>query len=259
MEPLYTPLNCTPAYQLHWVLDVFWRTPPPDAGWLASLQRATEPDGVRVLRHRLLGSSTSQFHVSTKPPVAPTALVRSVKGRLQYLVRDREPRAFRRNYGIRSVGSARRETVEDYVRGQTGHHRMADTRVQERLGKYKIEDHDVDLSQMQRGGHCQYWYSLHVVLVHEGRWMEIRDRMLTAMRQMIIRVAKSRAYRLSRGGILPDHVHLTVGCDPGESPEHVALCFMNNLAYACGMKPVFMPSYYVGTIGEYDLGVFRDS
>ena len=30
---------------------------------------------------------------------------------------------------------------------------------------------------------------------------------------------------------------------------------MNNLAYACGMKPVFRSSYYVGTLSEYDLGV----
>jgi len=30
---------------------------------------------------------------------------------------------------------------------------------------------------------------------------------------------------------------------------------MNNLAYTCGMKPVFRFSYYVGTFSEYDLGV----
>jgi hypothetical protein len=40
-----------------------------------------------------------------------------------------------------------------------------------------------------------------------------------------------------------------------ESPEAVVLGYMNNLAYACGMKPCFQFSYYVGTFSEYDLGV----
>jgi hypothetical protein len=29
---------------------------------------------------------------------------------------------------------------------------------------------------------------------------------------------------------------------------------MNNLAYACGMKPIFPCSGFIGTFGEYDLG-----
>ena len=40
----------------------------------------------------------------------------------------------------------------------------------------------------------------------------------------------------------------------GESPEQVALGYMNACAEAGGMKPEFMFSYYTGTIGEYDRG-----
>ena len=50
-------------------------------------------------------------------------------------------------------------------------------------------------------------------------------------------------------------IDLILGCDLEESPEQVVLGYMNNLAYACGMKPVFRSSYYVGTLSEYDLGV----
>lgn len=56
---------------------------------------------------------------------------------------------------------------------------------------------------------------------------------------------------------LPDHLHLTMGCPIGRSPEQVALAYMNNCAYACGMKAVFQFSYFVGTIGEYDRGAVR--
>ena len=49
--------------------------------------------------------------------------------------------------------------------------------------------------------------------------------------------------------------HLTVGSNPSESPLTVGLGYMNNLAYACGMKPVFSPGLYMGTIGEYDLSM----
>jgi hypothetical protein len=38
--------------------------------------------------------------------VAPSQCLRSIKGRLQHLVRAALPRAFRRNYSIRSLGTA---------------------------------------------------------------------------------------------------------------------------------------------------------
>ena len=37
----------------------------------------------------------------------------------------------------------------------------------------------------------------------------------------------------------------------------VALAYMNNLAYAHGMQPLFYHSYYAGTFGTYDLDAIR--
>ena len=54
---------------------------------------------------------------------------------------------------------------------------------------------------------------------------------------------------------MPDHVHLALGCDVTEPPGEVAFSYMNNLAYVCGMKRAFAFGFYVGTVGEYDLGV----
>jgi hypothetical protein len=72
---------------------------------------------------------------------------------------------------------------------------------------------------------------------------------------MILKIARQRGHLLSRAAIVADHVHLALGCGIAVSPMEVALCYMNNLAYAMGMRPVFMFSYYVGTFGEYDRGV----
>ena len=99
MQPIYTSHNTQAAYQLNWGLTLFWRsTSIGDEGWLQTLQERTEPDGVRVLKHEFTTNNASQLFVSTKPHVAPFELIRSVKGRLQNLIRQRAPKAFRRNY-----------------------------------------------------------------------------------------------------------------------------------------------------------------
>lgn len=51
---------------------------------------------------------------------------------------------------------------------------------------------------------------------------------------------------------------MTLGILPDQAPIDVALSYMNNLAYAQGMQRVFMPSCYLGTFGEDDLGAIRD-
>ena len=85
--------------------------------------------------------------------------------------------------------------------------------------------------------------------------MEVRPEPLSRMREMIVKPAAKHAHLLSAAGIVADHIHLTLGCNVEQSPAAVALSFMNNLAYACGMKRVFAFGFYVGTFGEYDLGV----
>jgi REP element-mobilizing transposase RayT len=255
LAPIYTIANCKSAYQLNWGLSLFWHEPVQDAGWLADLKLATEADGVRILDHHFVKPGVSQFLASTRPDVAPERLVWSVKGRLQHLVRRQHPRAFRRNYGLRSVGSATRAAVEQYVCSQIEHHPMADPTVQEYLREIQIDNREVDLSAPRQNAHAVYWYNLHVCFVHDGRVMEVRREALLRVREMILRSAAKHGHLLSKAGIVPDHIHLALGCSVREAPGEVALSYMNNLAYACGMKWVFAFGFYVGTFGEYDLGV----
>jgi REP element-mobilizing transposase RayT len=256
--PLYTAENCRAAYQLNWSVSIFWRTPPREMEWFDSLKASTQPDGVRILEHRFKSVDVSQFLVSTRPDSAPPQIIRSLKGRLQYLLREQLPKAFHRNYSIHSVGSANLAAVEEYVGSQLEHHRMADQRAQLLLAKHQIHCPQVDLSLSMRGSHGEYHYNLHVVLVHEERWTEVRDDVLTAIREMLLKASRAKGHRLSRVGILADHVHLLLGCNLAESPQEVALGYLNNLAYAQKMRPVYQYGFYVGTVGEYDLGAIRE-
>lgn len=254
--PIYTTQNCDdPAYQLDWSYSAFWRTRPPDLSWLDELTRLNEPDHIRILQHQFREPNVSQFLISTRPDVTPLLVVQRVKGRLQHLLHGSMPKPFRRNYSLRSIGSTRRDKLEQYLANQLNHHPMADLRVQQRLAQYQIFRPDVDLAQPSRTSHAEYGYNLHLVIVNDERYLEIRDEVLAGLRDMVLRAADTKGHRLSRAAIVPDHIHLTVRCQLEESPEEVVLGYLNNLAYACGMRPVFRFGYYVGTFSEYDLGV----
>ena len=255
MEAIYHPSNVTPAFQLDWGLTIFWRKSMiQESEWRADLASANESSGIRIIKHRALDNETSQFFISTKPDVSPSEIIRGVKGRLQSLVRSSVPKAFQRNYCLRSIGSARRSVVEDYVASQLGHHQMADPRVQEMLQQFQLAYPEVDLSQPSRTAHGLYWYNLHLVFVNDGRWMETRESEIRKLCEMIEHVAFKGEHRLSRLSLLCDHVHLVIGCKIDPSPEGIALGFLNSGAIALGMKPQFKFGYYAGTTGEYDLG-----
>ncbi|HEX7446615.1 MAG TPA: transposase [Pirellulales bacterium] len=225
LAPIYTAANCNAAYQLNWSLAVFWASsPPPESAWLDELRAATEADSVRILEHYSPRERVSQFLISTRPETAPPAAVRSIKGRLQHLVRKRLPKAFHRNYGLRSLGSVNCDTVRQYIESQTS------------------------------SSHARYCYNLHVVFVSSRRDVEIRAQVLDQRRRMVVAAAEKKGHLLGNGQVLAEHIHFAVGCNLEESPGEVAISYLNNLAFTEGMRPVYEFVFYVGTFGEYDLG-----
>jgi len=258
-EPIYKLISTVPAYQLNWSLSLFWKEyPVPEAGWLGPLKGSVEKDGVRILEHSAK-DNTSQFLLSTTPGTAPDKLAWSVKGRLQNIMRRERPKAFSRKYAYRSVGTANRERIENYIEHQLGHHRMADPRVQARLAKYQSEYPEVDLSEPRCSAHGRYWYNLHLAVVTDHRYIELRDDVLTLWGDTVEKTARKHGHLLSRMGVLPEHLHVLLGCRQEEAPDRVALAYMNNLAYVSGRKPIFKSNFYVGTVGEYNLRSVRGS
>jgi len=163
------------------------------------------------------------------------------------MVRRQRPKAFHRNYAFHSVGAVSRAVVEKYIRSQVDHHPMVDERVNALLRLYQIQGSGMELSKPRHSSHGQFSHNLHLVLVHERRWCEIREDVLGALQAMVISASRAKGHLLGNVGILPDHVHLELGCGLEDSPLEVALSYLNNLAYAQGMKRIYQYGFYVGT------------
>lgn len=257
MQPIYTIQNTACAFQLNWSVSLFSRQELPLILDIDELKSATESDGVRILEFCQPKPDVGQFLVSSTPEVSPSNIVRSVKGRWQHQVKASMPKAFRRNYQICSVGEANSHVLDQYVARQTSRHAMVDPRVQDLLESLQFFDATVDLGRALTGHHGQFVHSLQVVLENTEGWNDTRADVLENSREMIIRTAEKKQWRLSRIGLLSNHFHILLGASVTESPASVALSLMNNLAYAQGMKRVLRFGYYVGTFGRYDRGAIR--
>jgi len=255
---MYTPDNCKAAYQLRWSLALFAKTELPSADqWLEDLSAAVECDRVRILECTTKSPNVYLFLVSTTPSVVPSQIVWSVKGRLQHLLKSAHPDAFRRNFSLTTVGEAKSDVVENYVASQLNRQSLIDGRSRELLEKFQLQFPEARLDEPAFTAHGRYLYNLHVLLVHDGRWQEIREERLVKSRDMVLSVARKHEHRLSRVALLGDHVHLTMRCGADISAEEIALKYLNNLAFAHDMQRVFQFGYFVGTIGPYDMDAVR--
>jgi REP element-mobilizing transposase RayT len=256
-EPIYTSENCEPAYQLNWSVSLFASAAlPPISNWDQPLRDVAERDGMRILESTDRSPTVIQFLVSTRPRTRPSEILRTLKGRLQYLIRQSHPSAFKRNYRIESVGSAKSDVIEHYIAGQLPRQGVADPRVQSLLARFQLDDPGVDLKRIRYTSYGQFTYNLHLVMVRESA-MDLDHAGLEVNRDMIVKVAAKKDILLRRGALLIDHVHLALGCGIEQSPEEVALSYLNNLAFANGMTPCFRFGFYVGTFGSYALGAVR--
>ncbi|MBL8891317.1 MAG: transposase [Planctomycetaceae bacterium] len=257
-EPIYTADDTRAAYQLNWSLTLFLREPtPPESHWLESLKAATEPDAVRILEYHRPDALTIQFFVSTQPQISPAQIIRSIKGRLQYVVKEAVPKLFRRNYSVLSVGAANNSCLDAYVAKQPARHPMADPKVQLLFESLQYVDESIKLHDARLSSHGQFLNSLHIVLEYREHLNIVDEKALIAIRLMIIRSCQQKGHLLGRIGLVANHMHILVGCHVDESPQDVALALMNNLAYVSGMKAMFEYSFYVGTFGSYDHAAIR--
>lgn len=256
-EPIYTPENCRFAYQLNWSLSLFAiDTLPPQSAWLEPLQTACEVDGVRLLESRNLENSI-QFLASTKLHVCPAEVIRSIKGRLQYLLRESIPRLWQRNYRLESVGETNNNSLQQYVARQPERHRMADERTQRMLEELQFCDDVVDLAAIRSSAHGQFRYNLHVVLETTDHLHGVNSERLRRSREMVIGTCGKKEWLLSRIGLVSNHMHILVGCIVTDSPLDVALSLLNNIALAHDIRPVLEFIDYLGTFGVYDREAIR--
>lgn len=258
--PLYTESNTTAAYQLNWTLHLFAKAElHPPQYWEADLKSALDRDNIHLLESHTPTTDQVAFFLSSRPHHSPADLVRLVKGRLQYLLRDTNPKLFQRNYCIQSVGEASTAKLDAYVAGQATRHSMADTRVQSRIERAQFCDEKTDLDQLVASEHGRFRHGLHIVLENEGHWNETDEERLRSVVGMIRRAATTKAWALRRVGIVSNHMHVLLAAAVTECAASIALSLMNNISYVYGMKPALRYSYYVGTFGLYDRGAIRNT
>jgi REP element-mobilizing transposase RayT len=257
-DPIYTSTNCRVAYQLHWSATLFAEVDwPPMETWRRPLEQSIERDGIRLLEFRNIDARTGQFFVSTAPAVAPAAVARSLKGRLQYLLREKVPRFWRRHYSITSVGDAHNDALQGYVARQVQRHPMADPRIIDRLTDLQFHDPQVALDEPRSSGHARFTHNLHLVFETAEHLHDVREEWLQTNRSRFVATCRHKDWHLSRLAQVSNHMHALLGCDITEPPREIALSLLNNLAHAHGMKPVFAYSFYVGTFGNYDHNAIR--
>jgi REP element-mobilizing transposase RayT len=260
-EPLYHRRDLNPAYQLRygwtgWPSD---RPFPVDlvAGLLPEIAPEWEKDGLRVLESSL-ASDRLQLTVSTTPQVAPVTLAARIKGRLQHNCRRRGmPIAFSRKLAVRSLGDPTRAQVESYIGKQVAHEESADARLRDMLTAFTVVDPGVDLSRPTASNSGRYWYNLHLVLVVSGRYRLGEESTFAFIRDTTRRICLKKGYAISCMAVLPDHLHLALRGAVGQTPEEIALAFLNNLAHVLGRCRWWQAGYYAGTFGEYSMAAVR--
>jgi REP element-mobilizing transposase RayT len=263
VQPIYTPAMLRPAFQLRYG----WTGWPSRGDFSPALIESLIPkiaaewekDGLRVLESRLRPDQI-QLTVSTTPQVCPVILAARLKGRLQHHARRAgSPINFSRKIAVRALGNPTRTAVEGYIHNQVASEAWADERFRERLARFTIVDPQVDLARPTETNSGRYWYNLHLVLVVSERYRMENETTLATIRDTVPRIGANKGYAASTFAVMPDHLHLALRGDIEQSPEDIALCFLNNLAFALDQRPWWQAGYYAGTFGEYGMAAVRGS
>jgi REP element-mobilizing transposase RayT len=261
LQPIYRPTELRPAFQLRygWTGWPSKTSFPTDviARILPDIAAEWEKDGIRVLESSLT-TDQIQLTLSTLPQVSPVTLAGRVKGRIQHHCRRRGSSVdFSRKLAVRSLGDATRAQVETYIRNQVPNEAVADERLREMLTNFTLVNPQVDLSAPTASNSGRYWYNLHLVLVSGERYRTGEAATLAKIRDAALRICVKKGYAASTLAVMPDHLHLAVRGAVAQSPEEIALSFMNNLSYALDQRPWWQAGYYAGTFGEYGMAAIR--
>jgi REP element-mobilizing transposase RayT len=261
-NPIYDPSRVDPAYHLRyswtgWPSCGKFSSTPTDV--LEGVAPLWEQDGIRLLEHRWTPEQI-QVLFSTKPSVSPALLAARAKGRLDHALRTADlTMDFSRKIAVRSVGDNTRTEVEAYIEGQVGKEQFVDPEFERAMQAFTVVDHEVDLSAPASSARGRYWYNLHLVFVVEQRHRVYDPQCLTTIRESSLRIARKKGYAISRLAVMPDHLHVALRGDQGQSPNEIVYAFQNNLAYAIGQRHLWEDTFYVGTFGEYDMDAVRQN
>ena len=253
----YSPDNLQAAYECRYSWTAWPSIAPlptlsPD-DW-SRLEKAWEQDGLRALEKRIEPDQI-QILFSVKPTAAPVFITARAKGRLDHALRAAGIACqFSRKVALRAVGHNTAQTVTNYIDSQVDKKPFVDAAFADSIRRftYTLSDPDRPI-EVTRG---RYWYHLHLVLVHAERYRIGSVNMLEQVHDGCLQIATRNGYALSAISVMPDHLHLGVVGVIDQSPETIAMEFMNGVTESLGMV-LYRNSYYVGTSGAYDMDGIR--
>ena len=252
--------NTTAAYSLRWS----W-TGWPSLGSMPSfaeddwsaLAIAWEQDGIRLLE-RNCQSDYWQATVSTKPTTDPSFIVARIKGRIDHRFRSQKiPFKFSRKVSLRAIGNNTTSDVQDYIHRQVDSAQFYSANFAEDLKQFTRVWQEMDLHAPLEVSSGRYWYLLHLVLVVDGRHRIGDFGFLGDLFEACQAIALDRRYRLGGLSVMPDHLHLCLRGAVADSPQAIALGYMNESCRRIGVMGLWRPSYYVGTTGVYNMNAVR--
>ena len=259
-QPMYDPSHAKPAYHLRYTWTG-WPSESPFAQTpvhlLDDIKQMWETDGIRLLEYRWTDKMV-QLLFSAKPSVSPVFLASRAKGRLDHAIRGaRLQMPLTRKLAVRSIGVNSRQEVEKYIERQVGNEQFVDTKFEALMNRFTVVNNDVDLSQPNESVRGRYWYNLHLVLVTSKRFRMVDQTRLAIIRDWSIKIAKKKAYSISRLSVMPDHLHVAMRGDHAQSPNDIVFGFQNNISYALNRERIWKDSFYAGTFGEYNMAAVR--
>jgi REP element-mobilizing transposase RayT len=80
---------------------------------------------------------------------------------------------------------------------------------------------------------------------------------LAKIRDATFKISAKKGYAASTAAVLPDHLHVAIRGAVDQSPQEIALSFLNNLAFVLDQHPWWQAGYYAGTFGEYGMDAVR--
>ena len=96
----------------------------------------------------------------------------------------------------------------------------------------------------------QCWVTAHRAHSSDYTW-------LAKTRDECFRCADQHKHGVANLSVVPDHLHLALRGHYTQSPEEIALNYLNNLALIHGQQAVWQNGYYVGTFSEYNMNAIR--
>lgn len=221
------------------------------------LADAWEHDGIRLLE-RNCQSDYWQATVSTKPDTDPSLIVARIKGRIDHRFRSQKiPFKFSRKVSLRAIGNNTTDDVQEYIRRQVDSAQFCSSDFAQDLKQFTRVWQDQDLHAPIEVSSGRYWYLLHLVLVVDRRHRIGNLRFLGDLFEACQAIALDRGYRLGGLSVMPDHLHLCLRGAVADSPEEIAIGFMNETCRRLEVVGLWRPSYYVGTTGAYNMNAVR--